>query len=126
MITISHTWIVSLIVVWMLLFLVMALAHLYHRPELRGGRVLSRVASHAWGLGLTLAAILALALWRGIDGPLAIVDVAAIGMAAAIPPVLFRHRLGEPVAKPPVPQTDADVQQAIADIRRNASEVATR
>ena len=98
----------------------LAVLHLVFRPELRNGRKLSRMYAYAIGLGCYAAGVLMLALWRGIQGPQAIVDVLALLTAAAIPPVVFRVLLGEPVRHL---QRDEEAQAAIADIQRRAKEL---
>lgn len=98
----------------------LAVLHLALRPELRNGRKLSRMYSYALGLGCYAAGVLMLALWRGIQGPQAIVDVLALLVAAAIPPVVFRVLFGEPVRQV---QHNEDAQAAIADIQRRAKEL---
>ena len=100
----------------------LAVLHLALRPELRNGRKLSRLYAYSLGLGCYAAGVLILALWRGIVGAQAIMDVSALLVAAAIPPLAFRLLLGEPKAGPVQPLRTEDVQQAIADIRRNAQE----
>ena len=116
MITITTAWFVSLAVVGLLLLSSMSAVHLYHRKELRGYN-LTRMQAYAWGMGLYSAAILALALWRGIVGPLAIVDVAALAVCAGLPPIVFRKILPDPEA-----ENTADRRAAIAAIKRNAQE----
>jgi len=116
MITITATWLVSLVVVAIMLLLAMSAAHLYHRKELRGYN-LSRMAAYAWGMGLYSAAILALALWRGIAGPLAVVDVAVLAVMAGLPSIVFRRILPDPEA-----ESTADRRAAITAIKRNAQE----
>ena len=110
-----------LIVVCAGVFLALSVLHLAFRPELRNGRKLSRVYSYAIGLGCYAAGVLMLALWRGIAGPQAIIDVGGLLAAAAIPPVMFRMLYGEP--RGVHPERAEDVQAAIAEIRRNAQEV---
>ena len=117
MIVITASWMVSLVVVAIMLLLAMSAVHLYHRKELRGYN-LSRMAAYAWGMGLYSAAILALALWRGIAGPLAIIDVAVLTLAAGLPPIVFRRILPDPET-----ESAADRRAAIAEIKRNAQEV---
>ena len=109
-----------LVVVSAGVLLTLAVLHLAFRPELRNGRKLSRMFSYALGLGCYAAGVLALALWRGIEGPQAIIDVGALLVAAALPPVIFRVWLGEPVSHL---QRSDDAQAAIADIQRRAKEL---
>jgi len=116
MITIAATWLVSLLVVALILLLAMSATHLYHRKELRGYN-LSRMAAYAWGMGLYNSAILALSLWRGIAGPLAIIDVAVLATVAGLPSIVFRRILPDPEA-----ENTADRRAAIAAIKRNAQE----
>ena len=99
----------------------LSVLHLAFRPELRKGRKLSRMYSYAMGLGCYAAGVLMLALWRGIEGPQAIIDVGGLLVAAAIPPIMFRFLYGEP--RGVQPQRDEDVRAAIAEIKRNAQEV---
>ena len=109
-----------LVVVWLGVLLTLSVLHLAFRPELRNGRKLSRMYSYAIGLGCYAAGVLMLALWRGIAGPQAIIDVGALLVAAALPPVVFRVLLGEPVRHM---QRSDDAQEAIADIQRRAKEL---
>jgi hypothetical protein len=110
-----------LIVVCAGVFAALSVLHLALRPELRNGRKLSRVYSYAIGLGCYAAGVLTLALWRGITGPQAIIDVGGLLVAAAIPPIMFRFLYGEP--RGVYPQRDEDVRAAIESIKRNAQEV---
>ena len=110
-----------LIVVCCGVFAALSVLHLAFRPELRNGRKLSRVYSYAIGLGCYAAGVLVLALWRGIVGPQAILDVGALLVAAAVPPLMFRMLYGEP--RTVYLERAEDVKAAIAEIRRNAQEV---
>ena len=101
-------------------FAALSVLHLAFRPELRNGRKLSRLYSYAIGLGCYAAGVLMLALWRGIQGSQAIIDVGGLLAAAAIPPVMFRFLYGEP--RGVQPGRSEDVQAAIAEIKRNAQE----
>jgi len=98
--------------------LALSVLHLAFRPELRNGRELGRLYAYAMGLGCYAAGVLMLALWRGIAGPQAIIDVGALLVAAAIPPVAFRMRY--PMDKA---ERSEDAQEAIADIQRRAKEL---
>lgn len=109
-----------LVVVCSGVLLALSVLHLAFRPELRNGRKLGRLYSYAMGLGCYAAGVLMLALWRGIVGPQAIIDIGALLVAAAIPPVMFRVLFGEPVRQ--VQHSD-DAQAAIADIQRRAKEL---
>ena len=111
-----------LIVVCCGVFAALSVLHLAFRPELRNGRKLSRVYSYAIGLGCYAAGVLVLALWRGIVGPQAILDVGALLVAAAAPPIMFRFLLPFNARSTP-PERAEDVQAAIAEIKRNAQEV---
>ena len=110
-----------LIVICAGVFAALSVMHLAFRPELRNGRKLSRIYSYAIGLGCYAAGVLMLAIWRGIIGPQAIIDVGALLVAAALPPIVFRAIYGEP--RGVLPQRDEDVRAAIAEIKRNAQEV---
>jgi hypothetical protein len=110
-----------LVVVCAGVFAALSVLHLALRPELRNGRKLSRVYSYAIGLGCYAAGVLMLALWRGIIGPQAIIDVGGLLLAAALPPIMFRFLYGEPRGVPP--QREEDVRSAIDQIKRNAQEV---
>ena len=109
-----------LVVVWAGVLLMLSVLHLAFRPELRNGRILPLLYSHAIGLGSYAMGVLMLALWRGIEGPQAIIDVGALLVAAAIPTVGFRVLYGDPVRQ--AERTD-DAQAAIADIQRIAKEL---
>jgi hypothetical protein len=98
--------------------LALSVLHLAFRPELRNGRELGRLYSYAMGLGCYAAGVLMLALWRGIEGPQAIIDVGGLLVASAVPPVAFRKLF--PMDKP---QRNEDAQTAIADIQRRAKEL---
>ena len=115
-----------LLVVSVGVLLSLSVLHLAFRPELRNGRNLGRLYSYAMGLGCYAAGVLMLALWRGIAGPQAIVDVGALLVAAAIPPIGFRVLLGEPVyrvTERSAAQRSEDAQAAIADIQQRAKEL---
>ena len=113
-----------LLVVSAIVMATLAVLHLAFRPELRNGRKLSRVGSYAIGLGCYAAGVLCMALWRGIAGPQAIVDVGALLVAAAIPPIGFRKLFPmNKAAESSAAERSADAQAAIADIQQRAKEL---
>jgi hypothetical protein len=102
--------------------LLLGLLHLALRPELRGGRKLSRLQSYVLGLGVVLGALLLLELARGAMCQCWMIsvfqlwlDAPVIAVAGALPVVLLRLIYGEPLRGNP--------QRDLAEIERMAEEI---
>lgn len=101
--------------------------HLALRPELRGGQKPSRVAAYTIGVGVILAALLALQLARGAMCQCWMVsvfqvwmDALVIATAGALPTVVLRLVYGEPRRGNPHREL-MEIERKAEEITRNAT-----